>query len=190
MHDVHAYRGIVLSKRPVREADVLVSILTEHGLLRAMARSARAEKSKLRYGLEPLTFARFSVVLGKREWKLVGVEEVSRAFIQTTLPERQALFRISTLLVRLMPGQEPGPELYTTVAEGFALLASQPHDRAASLEAVLVLRILSHLGYLPHTPALAPFVEGEFSIELSAQALKARALLVRTINESLKATGL
>lgn len=53
-----------------------------------------------------------------------------------------------------------------------------------------MLRVLARLGYLPSTEALAPFVDGEFSVELSAKALESRALLVRTINESLRATGL
>ena len=46
------------------------------------------------------------------------------------------------------------------------------------------------MGYLPRTQALAQFIEGGYSVELSAEALKSRALLVRAINESLTATGL
>ena len=61
---------------------------------------------------------------------------------------------------------------------------------AEAVETVLVLRVLAHLGYLPHTQALSQFIEGGYSVELSAEALKSRALLVRAINESLTATGL
>ena len=64
--------GIVLGKRGAGEANTVVIILTETlGLLRAAARSARRERSKLRYGLEPFTIARFSFVRGKNEWKLI-----------------------------------------------------------------------------------------------------------------------
>lgn len=213
MHQVVAYDGIVLGKRPVREADLLVFVFTPQGLLRAKATSARAEKSKLRYGLEPLTRGRYSFVQGKREWKLTGVEALSRSYLAAGLEQRQAIARVGRLLLRLIHGQEPSAELYKTVTEGFDALARPHHarenslveaegrpedfftgygaaERINSIEVVLVLRILSNLGYLPHTDALTPFVDGGFTVELSAKALAARALLVRTINESLQATGL
>ena len=89
-----------------------------------------------------------------------------------------------------MHGEEKNTQLFNAVAGGLDLLADAEGEGADAVETVLVLRILSHLGYLPQTPALAPFVEGGFSIELSARALESRALLVRAINESLQATGL
>lgn len=188
MHEIVTYEGIVLQKRSRREADVAVDILTPAGLLRATARSARKEESKLRYALEPLSFARYCLVRGRHEWRLTGAEAVSRSFLQSSQKARTAMARVSRLLIRLVAGVEPSPELFTTVVEGFnAFSLSETPD---SLEAVLVLRILSHLGYLPHTEALSPFIEGDFDIELSAKALESRALLVRTINESLRATGL
>lgn len=188
MHEVHAYEGIVLAKRPRREADLLVDVLTPMGLLRAVARSARVEKSKLRYGLEPLSRGRYSFVRGRIEWRLTGAVEVSRAYLQAATPARAALARVCRLLSRLVAGTEPSPELFSTVSEGFDAITVAHSPEA--LEVVLVLRALSCLGYLPETEALAPFVQGEFSIELSAKALESRALLVRTINESLRATGL
>ena len=70
-------------------------------------------------------------------------------------------------------------------------MAQAPAQEAAGIECILVLRILSHLGYLPHTAALAPFVEGDFaSAELAMQAQASRAFLIRTINESLMQSGL
>lgn len=191
MHEIAVYEGVVLGKRFRREADVAVDILTPAGLLRATARSARAEKSKLRYGLEPLSRGRYSLVRGRHEWRLTGVVDVSRAYLAGPAPARGACGRVARLLMRLVAGTDPSPELFSTVIEGFDALASTKSiDSPDSIEVVLVLRILSHLGYLPRTEALAPFIEGEFDIELSAKALEARALLVRTINESLKATGL
>ncbi len=71
-----------------------------------------------------------------------------------------------------------------------SLLAEADAAHSDALETVLVLRILSHLGYLPETPTLAQFVEGDISLELSAKALQSRNMLIRTINESLSATGL
>jgi len=193
MHRIFVTQGIVLSKRSLGEAHTLVSVLTqEHGLLRAKATSTRAEASKLRYGIEPMTFARFSFVQGKYEWKLTGVEDISRALVSPYARNRIASGRIAKLLQRLIRGEEEGRALFDTVREGLLLLAqAELPEAAASIECVLVLRMLSHLGYLPHTPTLAPFVEGDFSsAEMAVQAHASRAFLIRTINESLMQTGL
>lgn len=188
MHHIHVTDGVVLSKRGVGEANTLVSVFTQDlGVVRGSARSTRLNVSKLRYGLEPLTRARFSFVKGRHEWRLVSVERAENLFAAATPAERAAAGRVSQLLVRLIQGQEPSTALYADVVAGFAAL--RKHD-IVSVETVLVLRVLHHLGYLPHTEALAPFVEADYSLELSAEALKSKSLLIRTINESLQATGL
>ncbi|MDO8518492.1 MAG: DNA repair protein RecO [bacterium] len=193
MHKLFVTEGIVLQKRGAGEANTLATFLTaELGLVRASARSARVEHSKLRYGLEPLTSGRFSFVQGRREWRLVGAERVSREFLNAPAQRARALGRITRLLLRLVQGEEPLPELYKTVAEGFTYLPRAASDSdAENIECVLVLRILAHLGYLPQTPEITPFLERDFfSIELSAEVARSRALLIRAINESLGATGL
>jgi DNA repair protein RecO len=192
MYDVLVSEGIVLGKRGVGEANILVSILTRNlGLIRARAQSARAEQSKLRYGLEPLTHGTFSFVRGKNEWRLVGVEKATTLLGKNVL-SRKAQGRVTRLLSRLIHGEESLLALYTTVSEGLAYLARvQEKEEIESVECVLVLRILSHLGYLPQTPALAPFVESDFfSLELAHEAARSRRVLIRAINESLNATGL
>lgn len=189
MYEVHVQEGIVLGKRAIREADLLVDVLTPTGLVRARALGARKEASKLRYGLEPLTCGRYSFVHG-REVRLTGASGIDRRYLAPCLPAgRAALARVARLLMRLVPGVEPNPELFSTVSAGFDALAEAPHAPEPT-EVVLVLRILSHLGYLPRTEALAPFVDGAFSLELSAKALEARGLLIKIINESLRASGL
>jgi DNA repair protein RecO len=188
MHHIYVTDGVVLGKRGVGEANTLVSVLTQElGFVRGSARSTRLVVSKLRYGLEPLTHARFSFVKGRNEWRLVSVERAENMFSTATPAQRAAAGRVSQLLLRLIHGQEPSTALYRDIIGGFAALRT--HD-TASVETVLVLRILNRLGYLPHTEALAPFVEADYSVELSAEALKSRSLLIRTINESLQATGL
>lgn len=185
--------GILLRKRAVGEANVLVSILTrELGLVRATARSARVEHSKLRYGLEPLTRARFSLVRGKHEWRLTGIERVSRDFAACSPLCRRQAGKVATLLLRLIHGEEIAPELYDTVSAGLGALArAQDTQESESIESVLVLKILYHLGYLPHAVELKAFIDADFfSLELTQEAARSRSLLLRAINESLQATGL
>ena len=191
MYDKHITEGIVLGKRAVGEANTIVFILTrEFGLVRAKATSSRREVSKLRYGLETLTRGRYTFVRGKAEWRLTGVDEVSREFLGTTPAQSKRLGQVSRLLMRLVLGAEHTPELYKTVCGGFESL-SHTEENADSVECDLELRILAHLGYLPELPALAPFVEDDkFSPELALQASASRKLLIKLINNSLQATGL
>ena len=193
MHRVFVTPGFVLSKRGVGESNTSVSLLTrELGLVRASARSARKEISKLRFGLEPLSTGRYSLVRGRLEWKLIGVEQVSRASIAATAKLRGQEGRISKLVLRLMPGEEPVPEFYDTVVGGlYSLSQIEKSEDAEAAECVLVLRIVEQLGYVSISPQLAPFLEGDLSEPtLTHQAKALRPLLIRTINESLQATGL
>ena len=193
MYKKFATDGLVLSKRGVGEANLSVTLLTkELGLLRAVARSARREHSKLRYGLEPLTRGRFSFIRGKHDWRLVGVDEADRALLSCAAGRRQSLGRITRLLLRLIQGEEVNTLLYSDVAEGFSALATaQNESDAASIECIVVLRILSRLGYLSQTTEVAHFLDGDFfSLELAARAALSRAQLVRLINDSLSASGL
>lgn len=194
MHKIHVHEGLVLGKRGIGEANTSVFIFTkELGLLRATARSARFEKSKLRYGLEPFSRGRFSFVRGKHEWKITGVEGVSREFLPSHTHGRRAVGRVSRLLLRLIHGEERGEKLYDAVIQGFEFFVqSESPLEVESAECIVVLRILSQLGYVPDTPALSPFIQRGTVMtgELAAQAATSRALLIRTINESLAVTGL
>ncbi len=197
MHRVFVTRGLVLRKRGVGESNTLVSILTEElGLVCASARSARKEVSKLRFGLESLTLARYSLVRGRHEWKLIGVEGISHALTQASSVRRGQIGRVTRLLLRLINGEEPVGELYDTVIEGLGYL-SEVEDLvdAEAVECVLVLRIMEHLGYLPFSPTLAPFLlrtseNGFISEAVVAQVKVERLTIIRAINESINATGL
>lgn len=191
MHEKHITEGIILSKRPVGEANLLVSVLTQDmGLITAKAISARREASKLRYGLEPMTLARFSFIKGKAEWRVTGADDVSREYLAASPSQRRRLGQVSRLITRLVLGAEPSAELYRTVKQGFDSLA-HTEAHADSVECVLVLRILAHLGYLPELPALSRFVDTDaFTPELAAEAAASRKLLIKLINDSLQATGL
>jgi len=193
MHKLFVSEGIVLGKRGLGEANTLVAILTRDlGLVKAVARSARREASKLRYSIEPLSRGTYSFIRGKHEWKLTGAVGVSQSFsIETSIEKRQAAGRIARLLLRLIHGEEYNQGLYATVAEGLSALSRSDNVLTADIETVLVLRVISHLGYLPQTPQLRPFIEQDFfSMELSAEIQKSRELILKAINESLSATGL
>lgn len=192
MHSIISTHGIVLTKRTVGEANTRIVVLTEDvGVVRVTARSARLERSKLRYGLETFTRGRFALVRGKHEWKLTGTHELSRTLLPASLAARRVSGRIARLLLRLVQGEEPVPTLFTIVDEGLACIANAADAELEQIEWILVLRILAELGYVEQEGRVQEFVKGtEYTPALLARALETRSLLIRTINESLGATGL
>jgi DNA repair protein RecO len=192
MHALHITEGIILGKRAVGESNIFLAVMTrEEGLIKATARSARKETSKLRYALEPFTAAKYSFIRGRHEWKLIGAQDATHMIANAALPARRAMARAARLLLRLVHGEEKSAALYETFSEGLHALAMAAPVALPQIETVLVLRVLSHLGYLPQTPELAPFIERDFfSIELIQEVEASRALLARAIDESLRATGL
>lgn len=139
-YHIYTTKGLVLSKRALREADQIYSILTRDlGLVRASATGVRRESSKLRGSLEPFSISTVSLVRGKEYWKLTSAELLQR------LPNSQSLARPFALLERLVPGEAENSEL-------FDALEANLKDS----ETLLVGRILLHLGYLKETDLNLP----------------------------------
>lgn len=139
-YHIYTTKGLVLSKRALREADQIYSILTRDlGLVRASATGVRRESSKLRGSLEPFSISTVSLVRGKEYWKLTSAELLQR------LPNSQSLARPFALLEHLVPGEAENSEL-------FDALEANLKDS----ETLLVGRILLHLGYLKETDLNLP----------------------------------
>lgn len=186
----HKYetRGIVLSRTPVGEANVVVAILTsELGLLYARAQGLRETRAKLAHALP--TFAESDVVLvrGKDGWRLSGAVLVDNWF--TALGSRAArarAARVTTLVLRLSPGEVHEESLFETV-HGFlhTLAHSEPgsHDAA---EVLAALRVLAALGLdAGALPSGALFAE-----EALQTVEKERAHYVSRVNRGIAASGL
>lgn len=192
MHSIISTEGIVLTKRSVGEANTRIVVLTQNvGVVRVTARSARLERSKLRYSLEVCTRGRFALVRGKHEWKLTGAHDISRALLPSSLVARRVSGRIIRLLLRLVQGEEPVPTLFEVVDEGLLRIAQATDSELEQIEWILVLRILAELGYVEQGGHVHEFVNGtEYTPTLLERAREMRPKLIRTINESLGATGL
>ncbi|MEK7135291.1 MAG: recombination protein O N-terminal domain-containing protein [Patescibacteria group bacterium] len=132
-YHIYTTRGLILSERPLREADRVYSILTRDlGLIRATALGVRKESSKLRGLLEPITLASVSLVRGKEYWRITSVELIERVVAK---PE---ILRPLALLDKLVQGEAHHAELFDAVQIGL---------RQGS-EEQFVAQILFHLGYL------------------------------------------
>ena len=161
-YHIYTTRGIVLSERPVREADRIYTIMTHDlGLVQATALGVRKEASKLRGALEPFVLSKISLVRGKEHWRVTSAE-----CIQSISPT-STVARPLVLLEKLVRGEATHPELFDAVED--ALLAAEPYDEMFEIR--LVSRILFHLGYLK-----------EDDLTLGKKSL------VKAINEGLQAS--
>lgn len=127
-YHIYSTKGIILSSRPIGEADRIYSILTrDFGLIRAKCIGVRKSASKLRGSLEPVSLSNVSLVRGKEFWRLTS-SELIRNFKKS---------KPLVLLEKLVAGESPNPELFDAV-----------ENYIESDEITLVAHILYHLGYL------------------------------------------
>ncbi len=137
-YTIHTTDGLVLSYRPLREADRVYSIMTrELGLIRATATGVRKDSSKLRGALEPFSLSSVSVVRGKEYWKATSASVLEK------IPSVPEIARPLALLEKLVQGEAPNPELFDAIKE--IVLSSLGDDM---FEIHFVATILFHLGYL------------------------------------------
>lgn len=138
-YHIYTTKGIVLSERPVREADRLYKILTRDlGLIQARALGVRNGLSKIRGHIEPVSLASISLVRGKEYWRITSAES-----IRSILPSPYVI-RPLTLLEKLVQGEISHPELFDTVEN--AILPENFDNEYPEIN--LVSKILFHLGYL------------------------------------------
>ena len=138
-YHIYTSRGIVLSERPMREADRIYTVMTRDlGLVRALATGVRKEPSKLRGNIEPFSLSAVSFVKGREYWRLTSAELIQR------ISSAPAMARPLALLEKLIQGESSNPELFSAVEE--AVLSTEPYNEI--FEANMVSKILFHLGYL------------------------------------------
>lgn len=137
-YTIHTTESLVLSYRPLREADRVYSILTKDlGLVRVTATGVRKGHSKLRGLLEPVSLVSVSLVRGKEYWKITSAESIK------VIPSTQEILKPLVLLEKLVQGEAPNPELFEAVKK---IVLSSPNDDMFEIH--FVSQILFHLGYL------------------------------------------
>lgn len=182
-------RGIALSRTWAGEANALVTIITPGlGLVRARAQSVRRSGAKLAAALA--TFAESSLVLvrGKDEWRIAGAVLEENWFVKIPSPMTRAVAaRVSGLLLRLVAGEAPTPELFPVIRNFFEALSTLPEEECEAAEVLAALRVLAALGL---DAGGIPGELSEFAPSTLAQIRSGRALYISRINQGILASGL
>ena len=190
---VYTTEGIILRRRSLGEGNVVVSLLTEElGLVEASARSGREERSKLRFGLSVLAHGEYSLIAGNHTFKLIGASADGIFGNKGNRASVQAMGKVSALLLRLVPREEPAPILFAFLARGFACLATEANEeKMRAIEGILVLRSLHELGYVPYSDELSPFFSAHSADPGLIEAfMPLRSKAIGAINAALSASGL
>ncbi len=206
MHAIRTTPGFITSSRPSGEAGKLISVFTRDlGLVFASAQGIRFEKSKLRPFTQDHSFGLFSFVRGKEFWRLTSAQEGTDMRTDVNIANaadrprrvdesRTLLARIASLLDRLLHGEEAHPELFDCIEMSSRFLADSPElnaEEMETLESLVVIRMLRHLGYIGHSGDLDGYVD---SARVSRQLLKElgakRGLMNRHINKALRESHL
>lgn len=194
-HHTYTTEAFVLGAIDVGEGSRSLILYTkELGLLYGLARSVREVRSKLRYALQPFSLAEVSLVRGRDVWRVTGARPLISyyALLQRAPARQQTFLRIVALMRRLIRGEVPGEDLFTMLSQAFAFLAQEDlsGEELSLFECVVVLRLLSLLGYAAETAATEEPSDRPITRELLVELRAARKKFVQAINRSLAATQL
>ena len=192
MHTLYSTECIVLGGVDSGEGSKYISLFTKDiGLVRAVAKSVREEKSKLRYCLQDFSCTYATLVRGKEVWRITGAEE--RYNLHNELKgESEKIFTITqilNLLQRLVHGEEKNEYLFDTLSCGFEFIKTEKMDRDAlkNFEHLVVLRVLYSLGYIAKENNFTELLRlTEINEELLSDTLSRRKDIIFAINRALK----
>ena len=189
MHHIYHTHGFVLSARNSGEANKFVTIYTrEMGLVRAIVQGIRLEKSKLRFALQELSYAKIDLVRGRDVWRVTSATHVSSfPLARTDRKSVVLLARIASLLARVCDGEEADRIIFDECIQSMYLLDTEHiEDRVReALELHLVLHIMSRLGYIGESDLLSTYLVASFDHNKTESLLKERKSIIAHINKAL-----
>ncbi|OGG47331.1 DNA repair protein RecO [Candidatus Kaiserbacteria bacterium RIFCSPHIGHO2_01_FULL_49_13] len=194
MHVHYDSTAFVFGGVSLGEANRYLTLFTkELGLVSAVARSVRAEHSKLRPLLQELSEVDVTLVRGREVWRVTGAV-LRRRLPETfkTEPERLKLAaRLSLLLRRLLPGEERNPQLFDLYADTIRHLENVPEASLPELEQLAALRMLGALGYRSRKGAFQVLLDStDMEESMFAVMRKYRHEAVAELNELINASQL
>lgn len=192
MHTLYSTECIILGGVDSGEANKYISLFTkEIGLVKAVAKSVREEKSKLRYSLQDFSFTDVTLVRGREVWRITGAEE--RYNLHNELKNESeklvTVTQILNLLQRLVHGEEKNEYLFDTLSCGLEFLKDNEMNKKMlkSFEHLIVLRILYSLGYIAKENNFDKLLQStEVTEELLKETESKRKDIIFAINRALK----
>lgn len=193
MYDIHTTPGFVIGSRPYSEADKLMFVLTkDFGMVTAVGKGIRFEKSKLRFKTQDYSFGNFSFVKGKEFWRITDVTEVG---MDACGRAGEALMgRLAFLLKKLLHGEEPNRPLFDALYSCRLFLSENrniSNEQLLALESMIVARILDRLGYIGDDADIGKYIKtDQMSVDLLDEVVGKKTVLNKHINKALRESHL
>lgn len=189
-HEIYSTKGFIVSSENKAEADKVFFIFTKDlGLVRATAQGVRKQESKLRYALQDFSFGEFSMVLGKYGWRITNALSLESASL---VANNETKVKTLRLIKKLSGSDEPNEILFNEIVSAFNFIDNNKikSTNDKSIEALLVLKVLSSLGYWGEEDTGDDFVTSPLSHDLVDKVNQKRKVIIHEINKSLRATQL
>lgn len=192
MHHIYHTEGIILGSKNFGETGRCYSIFTRDlGMVYASAQGVRKMSSKLRFVLQDFAYVKIDLVQGKDFWRITSASKTNKLEVIVKHKDNFAVFfNIANLLKRLLAGAERNEALFVDLVNGLSILEKSEIKDLRNVEAVIVLRILSNLGYIGGNETLQNLVQSPFEENLIFEFSKSRAQVLREINQAIKETHL
>jgi DNA repair protein RecO (recombination protein O) len=193
MHHIYHTEGFILGSRNFGEAGKCYYIFTrELGMIYASAQGVRKVSSKLRYVLQDFSYINVDLVRGKDFWRVTSASK--KNLLEGMSKDRETfgiLVNIARLLKRLLPGEDTNQILFDDLIKGFGVLEkSKKVEEMRNTEVIIILRLLSNLGYIGGNEKIMSLVRSPFEEDMVFEVAKSRAEILREINKALKETHL
>ena len=161
-------------------------------MINASAQGVRKMSSKLRFVLSDFSYIKLDLVRGKDFWRLTNASKTNKLEKISKHPEAFAvLVNITRLLKRLLAGEYPNEELFKDVLSGLSILEKvETKEELQNIEVIMVLRILSNLGYIGGEELFENLTKSPFEENLVFETGKYRSKILSEINKALKETHL
>ncbi len=186
-------RGIIVARRSSGEGSVRVSVYTDAlGLIAAVAKSAREERSKLRPHLQVGALGTFTFVKGRDVWRVTGAVDTKNVYFEVggAKKTQETAARVIAAVRQFVRGEGNDPYLFSTLFDFFRSLPKISEERVIDAECLVMLRSLAALGYVREDPRMMDFLEIAYDDSMLQKTHASRTFLVRLINEGISASGL
>lgn len=193
MHQIYHTEGLILDSKNFGETGKYYSIFTRDlGMISASAQGVRKMSSKLRFIIQDFSYVKIDLVRCKDFWRITSASKTNRLGNISKRPETFEIFaNISRLLKCLLAGEEANKNLFSDLLNGLSILEkAETRQDLRNIEAIIVLRILSNLGYIGGDELLKNLVKSPFEESIIFEVAKSRAKILSEINKALKETHL
>lgn len=189
-HQIQHTQAVVLKVINIEESSKLLYLFTKKfGLIHAKGQALREERSKLRSHLNLFSLVGVDLVHGKSLWKITGAAEETSVF---SFSETFFSFmdRFSKLILRLCQGEEAEDKIWKDLVSLFSIFPHTDKRFLPALEILIVVRLLSHLGYWGGSTQDFLLSDFPFQEKYYEDILKRRIFFVSLVNQSLEQTQL